>query len=92
MAINFLEVANLPKKKSGKLLYGAVLCRNMKESRKLFKLLDEIIDWRFVEGVGMNGTKVTVTFFRKNHNGKTKPEKKTVPYLRKDKSSKSSSA
>jgi hypothetical protein len=77
--INYFEAQNIPRKKKGSMCYGVIECKNLKESRKLFKLLDETMDWRFVEGVSMNGTKVTVTFFEKRKERKNGNSKKTLP-------------
>jgi len=78
MAINYFEANVIPKKKMGKMLYGVVECKNLVEARRLFKLLDETMDWRFVEGLAMNGTKITVTFFKKKEEKKNVNSKKKM--------------
>lgn len=81
--INYFEAQNIPKKKVGNMLYGSVTCQNLKESRNLFKLLDATLDWRFVEGISMNGKKVTVSFFEKRKERKNGYNKKTMSGMQK---------
>lgn len=76
MSIKYLETSVIPMRKSKDMQHDSVKCENMKEAKKLYVLLNDVVNWDYVEGISMNGRKVTVDFFLNDKKQRQPPNKR----------------